>query len=394
MSIKKVLIVSSILLLLVGCGEEKKVVAKVIPPLPVEIIVVENTFIPIWLKYTGKTKASSSQDVRARVAGVLEELYFTDGEYVKKGQKLFKIEQTRYKALLSSAKAQKRQHEANLKFAMDDVARYAPLVKDGLAARITLEKYQTQVEALRAKIIADDADITEAALNLSYTIVKAPISGQASRRLVDVGNLVGRGEATLLTTINQTNPMYAYFSPSEENMQKMVRFRKTDIMPAYIDIGYHAEMLENKNIFGKVNYTDNTVNPNTSTVSMRAEIPNEDHKILSETFVHVNVFVTDKYKAIAIPPVIVKKDQVGQYIYTADATNTMQKIYIKTLFESRYYVLVKEDTLKHGDRVIVSGLMHLKKGLKVKATDMTATKGIAAVIKKNNLVPELPTSKE
>ena len=392
--IKRVLIASAILLAFAGCGEEKKVVKKVIPPMPVEVITVKNANIPVWVQYTGKTQATSAQEVRARVAGILEKVYFTDGEYVKKGQKLFKIEQTKYKAKLSAAKAQKRQHQASLKFAMDDVARYAPLVKDGLAARITLEKYQAQVEALKAKVVSDEASIEEAALNYSYTIIKAPIDGQASRHLVDVGNLVGRSEATLLTTINQTNPMYAYFAPSEEDMQIITHYRESDVMPAYIDIGYKSKMLTNKNIFGKVNFSDNTVNPNTSTVSMRAEIPNADHKILAQTFVHVNVFVTDKIKAIGIPPSIIKEDQLGEYIYIMDKDQAAQIIYIEPIFESRYYILVKEDTLKDGDKIIVTGLMHLKKGKKLSPTDVSQTKGMQAVIKKNNLIPALPENKE
>jgi len=277
---------------------------------------------------------------------------------------------------------------------MDDVARYAPLVKDGLAARITLEKYQAQVEALKAKVVSDEASIEEAALNYSYTIIKAPIDGQASRHLVDVGNLVGRSEATLLTTINQTNPMYAYFAPSEEDMQIITHYRESDVMPAYIDIGYKSKMLTNKNIFGKVNFSDNTVNPNTSTVSMRAEIPNADHKILAQTFVHVNVFVTDKIKAIGIPPSIIKEDQLGEYIYIMDKDQAAQIIYIEPIFESRYYILVKEDTLKDGDKIIVTGLMHLKKGKKLSPTDVSQTKGMQAVIKKNNLIPALPENKE
>ena len=123
-----------------------------------------------------------------------------------------------------SIKAKKRKDLASLKLAQADVNRYKPLVAEGLAPRVTLEQYQAKVEALKADIQSDDAKIKQAGLNLSYTIVKAPIDGQASRRLVDVGNLVGKSEATILTTINNTDPLYAYFAPSEEDFQSHKRY--------------------------------------------------------------------------------------------------------------------------------------------------------------------------
>jgi len=392
--IKKILITSVVLLAFAGCSEDKKQVVVKAAPLPVNVVTVQNKNVPVWMKFTGKTQAVSAQGVRARVSGILEEIYYKDGDYVKKGQKLFKIEQTDYIASLAIAKAQKKRDEAALSLAIADVNRYEPLVRDGLAARITLEQYQTKAEVLKADIASDQAKINQEVLQLSYTIVKAPIDGQASRRLVDIGNLVGKTESTLLTTINKTDPIYAYFAPSEEKLQVISQYRDSDTMPAYINTGYTNKMLKNTNIFGKVNFSDNTVDPTTSTVSMRAEIPNADHKILPGTFVYVNIFVTDKIKAIAIPPETVAEDQVGQYVYVMDKKNLVQKTYIKVAYESRYFTLVLEDTLKNGDKIIVSGLMHLKKGIELKPTDVTDTEGIEAVVKKHNLVPDMPKEKE
>ncbi len=111
-----------ILLALAGCSEQKQEQSpKTAPPLPVEVVTVNNKNIPIWLQYTGMTEASSSQEVRARVSGILEEIYYKDGEYVKKGQKLFKIEQTDYIAALDRARANKRRDLAALKLAIADV---------------------------------------------------------------------------------------------------------------------------------------------------------------------------------------------------------------------------------------------------------------------------------
>lgn len=383
-----------VLLTMTSCSEEKnKQVAKRTPPLPVEVVTISNKNVPIWMRYTGKTQASSSQEVRARVSGILEEIYYKDGEYVKKGQKLFKIEQDDYIAALDTAKAKKRRNLAALKLAKADVNRYKPLVDDGLAPRVTLEQYEAQVESLEADIASDDASIRQADLEFSYTIVKAPIDGKASRRLVDVGNLVGKNESTVLTTINNTDPLYAYFAPSEEDFQKIAQFKDQDIMQAYIDINYQSESLKNKPVFGYVDFSDNTVSPSTSTVSMRAEVPNNDHSVFPGTFVYVNIFVTDKFKLMGIPPQVVFEDQRGKYVYIVGQDQIAERVYIKTLFDSRFFVLMKEGSgLKDGDKVIVNALLRLKPGVKVAPTNVTDTKGLDAILKNNNLIPTLPNS--
>jgi len=385
----------SSLLFFSACSEDKKQTQqKQIPDLPVQTITIKHQNIPIWMPYTGKTQASSTQEVRARVSGILEEIYYKDGQNVKKGQKLFKIEQADYIAALDTAKAKKRRNKASLKLALADVNRYKPLVAEGLSPRVTLEQYEAQVETLKADLTSDDAKIRQAELELSYTIIKAPIDGQASRRLVDIGNLVGKGEATVLTTINKTDPLYAYFSPSEEDFQKIRKFKDKDVLQAYITLNYQSEMLKNESALGFVNFSDNSINPNTSTISMRAEIPNANNSVLPGTFVYVNVFVTDRFKLAGVLPEVIFEDQRGKFVYVVDEKLTAQKKYIEIIFESRYFSLLKEGSLKDGEKVIVNALLRLKPNIKVKTTDMTGTKGISAIIKDNNLIPTLDKAKK
>lgn len=392
---KKILLGLAIFLTFVACSEEKQqVVQKETAALPVEVVTVKERSIPIWLTYTGKTEASSSQEVRARVQGVLEEIYYKDGEYVKKGQKLFKIEQTDYIASLNTAKAKKARNEATLKLAQADVNRYRPLVKDGLAPRVTLEQYEAQVATIEADIASDNAVIKQAELELSYTIVKAPIDGQASRRLVDIGNLVGKGESTVLTTINNNNPLYAYFSPSEEDFQKIRKYKDKELMDAYVTFDYQSELLKDMSKLGFVDFSDNTVDPSTSTVSMRAEIPNEDNSVFPGTFVRVNVFVTERFSLVGIPPEIIFEDQGGKFIYTVNQENKAHKTYVEPVFESRFFVLLKKDSIKDGEKVIINALLRLRENILVQPTDVTDKKGIDAVIKENNLIPALPQKKD
>ena len=375
----------SSLVLFSGCSEDKKApVKKEMPPLAVKTITVKKEAVPIWKQYTGMTKASSDQDVKARVSGILEEIYFKDGQTVKKGQKLFKIQQSEYIASLNAAKAKKAQDEASLALATADVNRYAPLVKEGLAPRATLEQYQAQRAGLIAAIAGDEAEINRAKLELSYTIIHAPISGNVSARRVDIGNLVGQGESTLLTTILSTDPIYAYFSPSQKDVRMFQKYRNKDKPDAFIEIPGSVEQIR---LNGYIDFSNNTVDSLTSTITMRATIDNKEGKVLPGTFVYINMFINDKYKFLMIPPEVIFNDQLGSYVYVVDTNSTIKRADITTDYSSKYYVSVKEG-LKDGDKLIVSALVKLKSGRKVAATDDTAIQGIKAVLENNNLIPE------
>jgi len=373
-----------------GCSEKPQQKQRMsIPPLAVETITVEKKNYPIWLQYTGMTKAIKDLEIRARVSGRLQKVYFKDGQFVNKGDKLFLIEQSQYKANLQQAKAKKRQDLAALKLAKADVERYKPLVKDGLAPRATLEQYEAKYHELQASIAADDAAIKNAELELSYTTVIAPVSGQVSARMVDVGNLVGYGESTLLTTIVSTDVIYAYFSPSEADVQKIYKFRSRKELPAFIEVrGQGEDVLKRKRLYGYVDFSNNTVDPLTSTISMRATIENTGHAVYPGTFVYVNIFLTDKFNYIMVPPQAIFEDQLGRFVYTVDKENKAQRTGVTTNFSSRYYVSISKG-LESGQQVVIDGLMKLKPGRDLNTTDVTDTKGIMAVMKEHNLIPDM-----
>ncbi|WP_294963474.1 efflux RND transporter periplasmic adaptor subunit [Sulfurimonas sp.] len=378
-------ILLSSLFLFNACSDEKpKQVRKEMPPLSVNTITVNKEPIPIWKQFTGTTKASSDQEVRARVSGVLKRIYFKDGATVVEGQKLFMIEQDQYIASRDAAKAKKAQDEASLKLANADVARYKPLVEEGLAPRATLEQYQAQQAGLKAAIAGDVAKLKQAQLELSYTMVRSPISGKVSARRVDIGNLVGQGESTLLTTIMSVDPIYAYFSPSQNDVRLFEKYKNKERPDAFIEINGAKEPLK---LNGHIDFSNNVVDSLTSTISMRATISNPDASVLPGTFVYVNVFINDKYSFLMIPPEVILSDQLGNYIYIVDKDSKAKRVDIKTGYSSKYYVSVDEG-LKDGDKVIVSALIKVKEKKKVKAVDVTSTQGIKAILKKNDLSPK------
>ena len=257
-----------------------------------------------------------------------------------------------------------------------------------MAPRATLEQHEARYGELVAAIASDDAAIQNAQLELSYTVVIAPVSGQVSARRVDVGNLVGYGESTVLTTIVQTDSIYTYFSPTESEVQRIYKFRSQKDLPAFIEVrGQGEHVLKRKRLNGYVDFSNNTVDPLTSTISMRATIDNVDNAVYPGTFVYINIFITDKYEFIMVPPQCIFEDQLGRFVYTVDANNIAKRTSVKTDLGSRYYTSITEG-LKEGDTVVITGLMKVKEGREVATTDMTSTKGISAVMKANNLIPE------
>ena len=375
----------SSLILFTACSEEKQQqIKKELPPLQVNTITVKKEAVPIWKQYTGMTKASSAQEVKARVSGILKNIYFKDGATVVKGQKLFMIEQDEYIAARDAARAKKAQDEASLRLAEADVSRYEPLVQEGLAPRATLEQYQAQRARLKAAISGDIAEIKKAQLELSYTMVRAPISGTVSARRVDIGNLVGQGESTLLTTILSIDPIYAYFSPSQKDVRLFQKYRNKEKPDAFITVPGSIEELR---LNGFVDFANNTVDPLTSTINMRATIDNKERRVLPGTFVYINLFINDKYEFLMIPPEVIFNDQLGSFVYLVDENSKIKRADIKTDYTSKYYVSV-QDGLKDGDQLIVSALVKLKPNRKVVITDVTDTQGIKAVLEKNSLIPE------
>ena len=376
-------------LLLFSCSEEPKeavVEKQAPPPLPVEVIVVDKESVPLWVSFTGRTEATRRVEVQARVAGRLEEVLFTEGDFVEQGETLFIIEKDTYEAALAQAQARLQGNQASLQLAQADVARYRPLVAEDLAPRATLEQYEAREAELVAAIKSDEAAIREAELNLSYTEVTAPISGRVSRKMVDVGNIVGYGEQTVLTSIVSDNPMYAYFNPTESEFQLLRAYKSQDQMPAMVRVpGADDGLLKREPLKGKVDFSDNRVDSTTGTISMRALVDNSDHSLLEGTFVYVEVMVTDRASFLLIPPGVVQEDQQGSYVYVVADGNTARRVNITSGIESRYYMIVT-DGLSGGEKIIISGFAKLRPGAPVDPTDATATKGIEATFKKQGMM--------
>jgi RND family efflux transporter MFP subunit len=380
------------LLIFSGCTEDKqekqeKVVAvKPKALLPVEFIDAKKQKVPIWMRFNGTTKASNKQTVQVRVKGRLKKVFFEAGQLVKKGETLFEIERDTLESQVDASKARLQVDKVNLKLAEADLARYAPLARDGLIPKQKFEQQKTLVESFKAKVSMGKANLDEKRTNLGYSTIQAPISGVISRSLVDVGNLVGYDGPTQLTNIVVADPMYAYFTPSEEEIQIIRKYRDRKEMDAVVIIPTkNKKLLGDRRVRGTVDFSESLVDVKTSTISSRVVFKNPKLQVFPGTFVTVGLLVTDQMEIMAVPKSAIQRDQISQYVFVINNKDEIERKNIVTGYETKQFKVIREG-LKDHDRVIMSNFIKVKPKMKVSPVDVTDKKGIIAIMKEKNLL--------
>lgn len=328
--------------------------------MPASVVIVTPRSVPVHLNYVGNTASIQDVEIRARVEGFLIKQGFIDGADVKKGDMLFVIDKKPYEAQLAQAKGQLAKDKAALKFAREQVKRYEPLAKKDFISRESYDQYVTQAAEAAAAVAADQAQVKQAKLNLGYCTMRAPFSGRTGRRLVDVGNLVGASEKTELTTLVQLDPLYVYFSPSDEDMLHMAKYQNEGGFDVELTLT-DGTKYPNK---GTTDFVDNTVDQQTSTVVMRAVVPNPDYMLLPGVYTNVQLHITDKEDALLIPQKAVMQDQGGSYVMVVGKGRKAHQKYI-TLGETYGEKQLVTNGLEKGDRIVTSRLQIIKPGMKV-----------------------------
>lgn len=365
MQSKKYILISSFLVsflfLITGCSEKKvEEKKKEVQKVEVQVHSIKRETYPIWMDFSGKTEAKNNVFVTAKVDGELKEIYFKAGETVKKGQKLFKIDDRSYKAILSQKKSTFQKNRASLNLAIANVKRYEPLVKKGLAPREKLDELIANQKQFQAVENADAAIIKEAQIDVDDTLIKASISGKVGRALIDIGNNITTSDK--LVNIVQSNDLYVNFNLSSREIFLLNKF-KSEKYPKVIVLPEDIKDIDSA-LKGRVDFIDNVTNETTGTVEMRASIKNDNELLFPGTFVNIKLFITDQLPSIAVHPNNLSQNQLGFYVYTVDLENKVQKTQVTISYSNKDLAVIKTG-LKVGDRVITSATSTLQENQEV-----------------------------
>ncbi|MDE2297502.1 MAG: efflux RND transporter periplasmic adaptor subunit, partial [Burkholderiales bacterium] len=331
---------------------------------------VEPHAVGLATELPGRLEASRVAQVRARVAGVVLKRVFKEGSDVKAGQLLFQIDPAPYRATAASAQAALARAQANLAQASALAERYKPLLD---ANAISKQDYVNAVaaqQAGQADVAAARAALQTAQINLGYASVTAPIAGHVGRALVTEGALVGQGEVTPLTVVQQVDPMYVNFT---ESATDVFRLRQAVASGQYKRAGVDGAsvrvVLEDGSVYahpGKLLFSDLTVDPTSGQITLRASVPNPDGVLLPGLYVRVRLEQAQAAAGIVVPQQAVTRGATGDsvMVVAADGKVSPRPVKIGTAVDGQWVVL---DGLKAGEQVMVDGFQKLRGNAPVKA---------------------------
>lgn len=356
-----------IIFILNGCENTKENDSQNISEIPLEVNTYEVKLndIPVSMEYPAKIKSMQQVNVVAKVNGTLEKKNFTEGNFVKKEEVLYQIDSTRYEALMQEALADVEMKTATLKQATREWERVKTLFEQDSTSQKDRDSALSAYETAQASLKASQANLKKAQIDLSYTKVKAPISGFTSLNKQDLGSYVGStNESMILTTITQTNPIYVEFSlPDIEFLKK--RFIMNDgnwnnisqtKLPVSIILS-DGLLYEEK---GTLDFIDSFVDNETSTVKARATFENPKNNLISGLFVKIRIDGLIYKNAISIPQTSLLQDTTGAFVYIAKDNQAVRTpVKIENISKDTYII---NDGLNEGNIVITNNLTKLKSG--------------------------------
>ena len=360
-------------LLVVACGKQEA--PQQPPPPDVGVVTVHPQPVPLVREASARLAPTRASDVRARVPGVVQKRLYKEGSDVKEGDPLVQIDPAPFRAAYAQAAANLEQAEASAKNARVAADRNRELAKQNLVSRMQLDDAEALERTTAAQVSSARAQLQTARINLSYANVTAPISGRAGRMRVLEGTLVGQGDATLITTVEQVDQLFVFFDQPAADFQRLMRAQASGAVT--LAEGKQAELrivLPDGRVYphiGRLDFSDYTVNAVTGAVAFRGIVPNPDHALLPGMFVTARLMAGTLNQGFRVPQLAVQRDGQGPYVLVVDAQGKVAQNRIETVGTDGNDWVVSSG-IKDGDQIVVSGIQRAQPGATVKAMPANA----------------------
>ncbi|MEJ8812780.1 efflux RND transporter periplasmic adaptor subunit [Variovorax ureilyticus] len=332
------------------------------PPVPASTARVASETVPIARTGVGTVMTVASVTVRTRIDGQLDSVEFKEGQDVKTGQVLARIDPRTYQAQLEQSLAQKSKDEAQLANARADLQRYGDLIKEDATTQQTLDTQRALVNQLQAAVKSDDAQVHVAQVQLGYTTITAPLGGRVGARLVDPGNIVHAADANGLLVINQIDPIAVQFTLPEGSFQAVNRALDTQHEPLRVDAidrDTHEVLAS-----GKLVLLNNQIDTATGTISMKAQFANSAHKLWPGQSVDARLVLGERADALTVPSAAVQRSQDGFFVYVVGTDEKVDARLIEVTDTVGGKAVVAKG-LAAGDRVVTDGQYRLTPGARI-----------------------------
>ena len=361
------------LAILTGCAKPPAARPEA-PPAPVTVTTAGKKTVPVRLRTIGAVKTLATVAVRPRVGGEITCVYFKEGDSVTRGQELFAIDHRPYEAAVKQAEANRAKNAAVLAGAKVELTRVKMLIDSGVGSTTDYDAASTAVASAKAAVEADEVTIRTAKLQLSYTVITAPIEGRVGELLVSRGNLVDANGLNPLVVINQVNPITVAFTIPEHQRLNVIEAQKKG--PLKVEAAYRMEDQEKAPpkgetrrsgeplAVGELTFTDNATDTLTGTLLCKATFENADERLWSGLFVDVTLTLGNRPDSVVVPSAALQSGQEGQYVYVVTPDKKAERKNVTVAFEADGEAIIASG-LSGGETVVVEGQLRLAPGLKV-----------------------------